>query len=49
MGFFSELDMELRKLKCSRPFRTPKYASYIIEYYRKRRQKDETTRNKDNK
>ena len=49
MGFFSELDMKYRELRRSRPFRTPKYADYIIEYYRKRRQKDETTRNKDNK
>jgi len=41
--------MEYQQKGYSRPFRTPKYASYIIEYYRKRRQKDETTRNKDNK
>ena len=49
MGFFSELDYELEKLRRSRPFSTPQYAEYIIEYYRKRRQKDEATRNKDNK
>ena len=49
MGFFSELDMEYRRLRRSRPFRTPKYASYIIEYYKKRRKNSETTRNKDNK
>ena len=49
MGFFSELDMEYRRLRRSRPFRTPKYASYILKYYNKRRKSNDTNRNKDNK
>ena len=49
MGFFSELDMEYRKLRRSRPFRTPKYAEYVMKYYNKRRKSNDKNRNKDNK
>lgn len=41
MGFFSELDMELRNRKVARPFDTPVYAKHIIEYYRKARENEQ--------
>tara|TARA_Y100000593_G_C4230466_1_gene296719 strand:- start:60 stop:209 length:150 start_codon:yes stop_codon:yes gene_type:complete len=49
MGFFSELDMEYQQKGYSRPFRTPKYAEYVMKYYNKRRKSNDKNRNKDNK
>ena len=48
MGFFSELDMWYRN-RGKVVKNTPKYADYILKYYKTRRKNDETTRNKDNK
>ena len=39
MGYFSELDMDLRNKKVERPFDTPIYSKLIIKSYKEGRKK----------
>ena len=38
MGFFSELDMDLRSKNVARPFDTPKYSDLILNSYKEGRE-----------